>query len=410
MNMLKKVLFVSFLFSFSIPVMAEATTLTEAITGGDAHLNFRYRLEQVDQKDFSKDALASTLRTRLNYKTDSLNGFKLFIEFDDVTYLGNDKFNSSRNGQTSYPVIADPDGTDINQVLIEYTGHDTSLYLGRQRLNLDNQRFIGGVAWRQNEQTYDAFTIQNSTIRNTTLKYNYVSKVQRIFGPDDGSPQKEFDSDTHLLNAKINFDTLGSVVLYGYLMDLESAPTSSCVPGNCASNRTLGFRYTNNFDFASFKVPLNIEYARQDDYADNPLSYRADYILGEVGLTFDKFRILLGNEILKGDDKAGTGFQTPLATLHKFQGWADKFLSTPATGIDDRYLTIGTNWKKAAFMLTFHDLSSDTTSSNYGTEWNASVNFKINKNYSLLFKYASYDADELFTDTKKGWIMFTAKF
>ena len=78
--------------------------------------------------------------------------------------------------------------------------------------------------------------------------------------------------------------------------------------------------------------------------------------------------------------------------------------------IDDRYLTVGTNWKKAAFVLTFHDLSSDTTSTNYGTEWNASASFKINKNYSLLFKYASYDADELFTDTKKGWIMFTAKF
>ena len=147
-----------------------------------------------------------------------------------------------------------------------------------------------------------------------------------------------FDSDAHLLNANVNLNTLGSVTFYAYLMDLESAAVRS--------NRTYGLRYKNNFKFNAFKIPLNLEYAQQKDYADNPTRYSADYFLVETGLSFDSFRILLGNEILEGDDKAGAGFQTPLATLHKFQGWADKFLATPATGIDDRYVTLGTNWKK----------------------------------------------------------------
>ena len=46
------------------------------------------------------------------------------------------------------------------------------------------------------------------------------------------------------------------------------------------------------------------------------------------------WRIGGGYEVLGADDGAAlTSFQTPLATLHKFQGWADKFLTTPPNGI-----------------------------------------------------------------------------
>ena len=46
-----------------------------------------------------------------------------------------------------------------------------------------------------------------------------------------------------------------------------------------------------------------------------------------------------GIEYLEGN---GTiGFSTPLATLHKFQGFADVFLTTPASGITDAYGKLG---------------------------------------------------------------------
>ena len=44
---------------------AAPASIADAITGGKAHLDFRYRFENVDQEPFSKDANASTLRSRL---------------------------------------------------------------------------------------------------------------------------------------------------------------------------------------------------------------------------------------------------------------------------------------------------------------------------------------------------------
>ena len=47
-------------------------------------------------------------------------------------------------------MVADPDGTEINQALLRYDHTKGNAVVGRQRINLDNQRFIGSVAWRQN--------------------------------------------------------------------------------------------------------------------------------------------------------------------------------------------------------------------------------------------------------------------
>ena len=147
----------------------EVNSLAEAFTQGKAHVNFRYRYEQVDQDGISKDADASTLKTRINFNTATYRGFSVFLEADDVSYIGNEKFNNTRNGKTNYPTVADPDGTDINQAYINLVTEPANFRLGRQRINRDNQRFVGGVAWRQNEQTFDALSFSSSAISSVIL-------------------------------------------------------------------------------------------------------------------------------------------------------------------------------------------------------------------------------------------------
>ena len=51
---------------------------------------------------------------------------------------------------TNYPVVADPEGTDLNQFYVQYAAPaGTTVRLGRQRIKLDTERFVGSVAWRQ---------------------------------------------------------------------------------------------------------------------------------------------------------------------------------------------------------------------------------------------------------------------
>jgi hypothetical protein len=101
------------------------------------------------------------------------------IEAESVKAL-NKQFDSKATGQTGngHAVVADPESNEINQAYLSYSGIDnTVVKWGRQRLILDNARFVGNVGWRQNEQTFDAFTIVNKSLPDTTITAGYVTNV-----------------------------------------------------------------------------------------------------------------------------------------------------------------------------------------------------------------------------------------
>jgi hypothetical protein len=131
--------------------------LNKAVKEGSVKLDFRYRYEHVDQDGFDKEANASTLRSRLTLASGTVWGLSALAEIDNISNIGNDLYNSTENGKVQYPVVADPKGTDINQVWLKYSWEDLSGTYGRQRILHGSQRFVGGVGWRQNEQTYDGF-------------------------------------------------------------------------------------------------------------------------------------------------------------------------------------------------------------------------------------------------------------
>ncbi|HAC35180.1 MAG TPA: hypothetical protein DCF45_11740, partial [Gammaproteobacteria bacterium] len=156
-----------------------ADPLIDALSQGKVSANIRLRYEGVDDDTRSKDADAVTIRTRLGYQTADFNGWKLFGEIEDVTAL-DESYNSTVNGKGTYPVVADPEDTEINQLFVSYGGFaDTWIKAGRQRIILDGARFVGNVGWRQNEQTYDAFSVVNKSLADTVFTYAYVSEVHR---------------------------------------------------------------------------------------------------------------------------------------------------------------------------------------------------------------------------------------
>ena len=291
----RPVFFVIFLMLLGpVTVAPAATSFTQALTSGSAHLGFRYRVELVDQKGRPDKATASTLRTRLNFRSGDYKGFNLFVELDDVSYIGSDRFNNLRNGESSYPVVADPEGTDINQFYIDLQLADLLFRFGRQRINLDNQRFLGGVGWRQNEQTYDAATIRSTGLANGVASYTYIDNISRIFGPDKGTPAKDIDSNSHILHYKFEKKGFGVLVGYGYFLDLVASPA--------LSNRTIGMRYSRTISFNdNWSFPLVLEYATQRHYGDNPVSYSSNYYLVETALNAANLKGTLYYEVLDGD-------------------------------------------------------------------------------------------------------------
>lgn len=399
-------LLTALLLASSVSIAEEAASFEDALTSGNAGINVRARYEHVDQDNVSDKADAVTARLRLNYKTGEWKGWSFFGEYDYVFHLLRD-FNSG--GGTSpakgnFPVVADPKGADLNQLYFDYAASDdTNLRIGRQRILLDNQRFVGGVGWRQNEQTYDALTVTSKAISKTKFQYSYIGNVRRIFGERVSAGRNNVD--THLLNAKISVNDQWTVTPYYYRIDNDD------VAG--FSTATFGARLAGGFKSDNGKIALVAELATQSAIANNPVSYDAEYALisgmwtGENGLSLG-----LAFESLGGDaTQSGAMFRTPLATLHAFQGWADKFLATPDEGIDDLYATV--KYKAGKWNLTgvYHDFSSEAGSGDFGTEFDLSAGTKISKNYGLLFKGAFFSSDSAsIPDTNKFWIMFTANY
>ncbi len=384
-----------------VGIAAEPVTqLHGALAGGQPSLNLRLRYEAAEQDNALAAADAVTLRTRLGYTTARWNSLDLMVELEDVHALGSEDYNSCPgtgspvfgdgcNGRAAFAVVADPEGTELNQFWLRYAGiAKTVLKYGRQRLALDNHRFIGNVGWRQNEMTFDGLSVVNTALPKLTINYAHLTNANNIFGGD-------FQLRGDLLNMAWAQSQRFKLTGYAYLVDFDVD-----VPAR-RDTRTYGLRASGALPLAQVKFLYALEYASQERHGDSPDSVDAGYKLVELGTAYKAVTGRLGYEVLGGD---GTyGFQTPLATLHAFQGWADVFLNTPADGVRDAYLSLSAVVDKFSFLAVYHDFSADSGSADFGEEWDASVSRSINDHLSVMLKYADYNAKDLAVDTHKLW-------
>jgi hypothetical protein len=376
---------------------------------GKVMLDARTRYEYVNDDSAKDPAEALTVRIRPAFQTGTWNGLSGLIE-GEATATVVDDYNSTRNNNIKHLNVVDPESAEINQLLLKYVYSPMfDATLGRQRINLDNQRFIGGVAWRQNEQTYDGLSFNVKPTKELGFYYAYINQVNTIFGSKDPKPTfkqaqaSTQDSDIHVMQAKYAYSPLLSVVAYGYLMDFKDLAASS--------NSTYGIRFAGKQDALRYVA----EYAKQSDYADQPVSYSADYYTLELGYTLPaglpKADVSVGYEML-GSDGGKIGFQTPLATKHKFNGWTDMFLATPANGLTDLYMGLNVSvLEKGKLMVEAHQYESDKGGIEYGSEYGASFSHPLPvKGLSALGKYSSYNAKKMGADTDKIWLQLDYKY
>ncbi|MCK5355334.1 MAG: alginate export family protein, partial [Methyloprofundus sp.] len=220
-------------------------------------LRYRYENSNTEPKAMMPDtANASTFRLRLGYLTPEFHGFQAYAEYEGNQDAGANTYNSGRNGKTKYDVIADPQQNELNQFWLSYKGlADTEFKAGRQRIKLDNDRFIGNVGWRQMEQTYDAGMITNTSLANTTIKAGYIIRVQDIFS-------RENDMDSVFANIGYDFKGLGKLTGYSYLLDFNEAKAQ-----NLLSTQTYGIRFNGGYQVnEDVKALYTAEYAFQKDY------------------------------------------------------------------------------------------------------------------------------------------------
>ena len=365
-------------------------------------IDARLRYEHVDQGVLDADALTLRLRAGVEAR---YGPFTLLAESEATVAPVND-YNAfafplvnERQRRPQYAVVADPENIELNRLQLQYRLSQNVVTLGRQRINLDDQRWVGSVGWRQNEQTFDALRLE-ARLGPVQADLSYAISQRTIFGGDAG-PRSAFDGDFLFAGVSARAGPFEGK-LFAYLLDYDEdffLSNSSQTYGGILSGRIpLG---------ADRNLSLRASYARQADYGRNPFDYAADYWSIEGGTTLAGFTITAGWERLGSD--SGRAVQTPMATLHRFNGWADLFLTTPPGGLDDAYVSIGRRFEGFRplpglnFSLAFHQFDSAAGDIEYGTEWDASVGFRLGR-VALLVKYADYDARGFGADTRKFWL------
>lgn len=366
--------------------------------------NMRWRYEKVDQEGI-KNAEAMTIRTRLGYQTPTLFGFSGLVEMENTIPFNSGTYTAPGVTSNNRAVIVDPRNTELNRAQLSYTGlNDTTFILGRQRIILDNWRYIGNVGWRQNEQTFDSFTIKNMTIKGLCLYYGYLDRANRIFGKESHPKEHPgwgyyWEMDSHLFNIAYIPCPYAKLVAYAYLLKIESSQANS--------SDTYGGYLSGNYPTGTIKWNYRAEYATQDDNSESPSSgplssFDLDYYHLKIGAKCNRAKLDfgLGYEVFEGN--GDRGFRTPLATAHAFQGWTDKFLTTPPDGIEDFYAWAGIKLPRNVMLkAVYHEFEAENNGMDYGDEIDLLAVWKIDNHFKLLAKIADYGADDFATDTSK---------
>lgn len=471
-----------------------ADSLGSAILDGKPHVSIRLRHEDVEDDIPATSPIASadtanqlSVRIAAGWTTGRYYGFYFRGELEGGRALGSDNalnldddfrippeppvlgVNPVQGNRINagHAVIPDNDYEEINEAYIGWRSHtggcpnspdpcngNTSFKLGRQQIIYDNHRWVGNIVWRNNFQHYDAFRFDNTSVKNLSLSYSYINKVKRTFGENSIFNEWKMD-DAHLINVAYTFPDIGKLTAYGYLLDFDDNPRTPFVEGTGIAppfvgpiifdSDTWGARWVGQHRISdSIDLLTEFEWANQDPDDDaGPLLDDNDYYNIELGIRFGgtrvdglglmpigepTFQIKVGQEVLEGN--GNNALQTPLATFHPFQGWADKFIApaggtgTPVGGIEDTSATFqvlglfGNIIGKNKIVVAYHDFEADKTVGglkDYGDEWDVlwgKPNLFGMDGLLGVVKYANFsDGNDGFSfDTEKVWFMLQLTF
>ena len=399
----------------SLLVLAAATAVTRAGTPAPSpeiatakeapwitptvDIRLRYEFADIDGLD---PAHALTIRERVGFKTKAWNGFSLLAE-GEFTQSAIDDYHGGAPGVDPFDprnsVIADPDNEELNQAYLQYAGFDTTVKLGRQRIIYDNAAFIGNVGWRQNEQTYDAISLTNTSVPGLTLNYAYIDRVNRVFGEDATGIFENAPAEIHLLNASyagIKGLTLGG---YMYLMEFEDAGSTGWdndTFGISAKSSLAGLALYGELAYQDKAGPLNNE---EGLYAH----ITATKTFGTQSLTV-------------GIEHLDAGVQTPLATLHAFNGYADatdaRRLAGTHGGLTDTYASYMVpifwcmKWTNSAHIFGDNAISTDL-----GFGFDSVLAKKFDDHFTAFAKLGYFDtSDALYKSTTRASVELNYTF
>ena len=381
------------------------------------YLEFRPRYEYVDvDKSGKKEANALTIRTKIGVNIGTVlgvNGLSATLEAIDVSALVDDYAPQ----KSKYEKVADPDNTRITQAYLAYKLGNYVLVAGRKYVAIDDHRFIGTVGWRQMPQSLGVIAVAGKPIQN--LDFLLAGVYERKFVVDSGN--MDWDLDKMPIVLDVNYKVVPQLRIKGFAYLLTDIHNTYGIKASGAVGLGNGVKISYLGEYAIQRDPY------ENDNTPSKRDIDTDYYRLKVGASAMGF---FGNVMYTyfGDkDGKAAGFSVPLATNHKFDGWADVMLAGAANGFDYgmkewcfsagyKNPTIG---KVMVAYLTFDSDKNPGYGKDIGSEIDALYAKKLTKRLSFLAKAAWYNGDNGYTtggsrkgqnDVTKYWLQLDYKY
>lgn len=317
-RLIKNVFLFGELFMFSSLCAQDTTQTIQKQFKVD--LNFRPRTEYRDgyrtlTNDTTNPAVFTTNRARLlfTYKT---KGFLFHTSIQDVRIWGEVGQFSTGSNLGIFEAYVEP-----------MMGNQFSARVGRQKLDIDNNRLFSPADWSQWSRAHEGVRIfYNSKNISTDVFGTFSQSKENVFETDFTSPTNNYKVMAfHHLNYKIaeNIAFMTLNVIDGY----EKNNNANVLYLRATSGGRLTYS-KNNFTITSAAY---YQYGKDVSGAD----INAFYIQPEIKYKwFNKLTSTLGAEIQSGDDaknsdKIYNSFVPLFGVAHRFMGNMDYFTSFP---------------------------------------------------------------------------------
>ena len=295
--------------------------------------------------------------------------------------------------------------TSIHQAWAEMDFSKTiALKIGRQELNYDDQRILGGVAWLQQGRSHDIAVFKYTGKVNAHIgiaHHENTNRKDNLYDGPDAYKDLQYlwiNRKTEKLNLSLLFLNNGKPVMVGEKQKSEYSQT-----------------FGTHFDIPVQKLAFsgNLYFQTGKDGAGKSLS--AFNFLGEANYkSSDRTSWLIGYEMLSGTDydkkETNKSFAPLYGTNHKFNGYMDYFYvgnHMNSVGLSDGYVKFSTSKNKTAFNADVHFFASaaqvSEDAANYlGTELDLTVTHSLNPAAKISLGYSQMFATKSMEILKGG--------
>ena len=387
------------------PLVALPTLSPAQDLGGNFWLELRPRWNHIEEADKAETTRGGTVRIVGGWRSAPWMGFRATVEGIHTDSWGGKHFNDNpADGASEYPLLPDPRHTGVNRAFVQYMNEEgLTVRVGRQRVALDNQRWVSDNDFRQIPQLFDGATVEYGGLAATRLTAGYYGQVRSTSGTTD-------DLRLTVLNAAWNPLPDHALGAFAYFHD---QPNSAPFTGfQDESYRVYGVRAEGTVArWGAIELPYVVELARQRPYADGDSRIDARYWRVGAGLSTTQWMLRADYEV-RGSNEGVYGLQIPLTNFYGYNGWTLKWFTAPREGLRDGWITARWAVGPVTLYAEQHRFESDFGSLDFGRELDAGVTWDILPNAVLRLQHARYDsgADRVYADIRKTWLTLTYNY